>query len=53
MRLVMMLAMGVIGSGAVQGPYPPPAGYRWQYVTENNNRTTENNNLVVELRKIT
>lgn len=39
-----------LGKGAgVPGPYPPPAGYAWDYVTENNIRVTERNEPVVAL----
>lgn len=39
----------LIKGGGVPAPYPPPAGYRWDYVTENNIRVTERNEPVVAL----
>ncbi|MDB5582858.1 MAG: hypothetical protein JWR80_8034 [Bradyrhizobium sp.] len=39
--------------GGASGPYPPPFGYRWEYITENGIGATESGQPVVELVRIT
>jgi len=38
-------------SKGVGGPYAPPAGYRWAYVTENGATVTEDGSPLVELER--
>lgn len=43
------------GGGSVPAPYPPPAGYQWEYVTERtatDPNVYENGERVVELTRI-
>jgi hypothetical protein len=39
--------------GAFTPPYSPPAGYRWDYVTEDGGLVLDRNDPVMELVRIT
>jgi hypothetical protein len=41
-----------LAKGGASGPYPAPAGYRWDYVTENNVRVTERGEYLVALKRV-
>lgn len=54
-RLGVMGSLGRLGGGGglvARGPYPAPSGYRWAFVTENNQRVTENGAFVVALEAV-
>lgn len=47
--LVQVLAPRRGGGAARYAPYAAPAGWRWDFVTEGNERVTQNNEPVVDL----
>lgn len=50
--LVVPGVASIFGTGAVSGPYPPPAGYRWDYVVSGSEMVVSNNEPVVTLVRI-